>query len=188
MWNLFAKLILTCSGVNAPRGGYPWLAALGFQTPTIRFLCGGTLITQKHVVSAAHCILDSLTLVRLGAYDITSNSEGAIDINIEYKVVHESYDPKFITNDISMLRLQRVVNITNLIKPICIPLTSEMINRDYTGTSPFVVMNKKFSIERLFKRLFQAGWGSTSFRGPGSPILQVSLSVLHNLLERILFA
>lgn len=28
------------------------MAALGYQTPTIRFLCGGTLITQKHVVSA----------------------------------------------------------------------------------------------------------------------------------------
>lgn len=98
------------------------------------------MITQKHVVSAAHCVLDSLTLVRLGAYDITNNNEGAIDINIDMKVTHESYDPKFITNDISMLRLQRIVNITNLVRPICIPLSDALINRDYTGTTPFVVI------------------------------------------------
>lgn len=132
------------------------MAALGYQTPTIRFLCGGTLITQKHVVSAAHCIIDTLTLVRLGAYDITSNTEGALDVNIESKSVHESYDPKFITNDISMIRLDRIVNITTLIRPICIPQTDALISRDYAGSQPFV-----------------AGWGSTSFRGPGSAILQV---------------
>lgn len=93
--------------------------------------------------------------MRLGAYDITSNSEGAIDVNIESKVVHESYDPKFITNDISILKLANIVNLTNLIKPICIPMTDALVNRDYTGSMPFV-----------------AGWGTTSFRGPASSILQ----------------
>lgn len=97
------------------------------------------MITQKHVVSAAHCILDSLVLVRLGAYDITSTTEGSIDVNVEFKVVHESYDPKFITNDISMLRLDKIVNITNAIRPICIPLTDTLVNRDYTGSTPYVV-------------------------------------------------
>lgn len=79
--------------------------------------------------------------MRLGAYDITSNTEGAIDVKIEAKSVHESYDPKFITNDISMIRLDRIVNITSLIRPICIPLTDTLINRDYAGSSPFVVNN-----------------------------------------------
>lgn len=101
-------------------------------------------------MSAAHCVLDSLTLVRLGAYDITSNTEGAIDINIDMKVTHESYDPKFITNDISMLRLQRIVNITNLIRPICIPLTDALINRDYTGALPYVVIKLCNNDQDLF--------------------------------------
>jgi serine protease 56 len=148
LWNYLKKttlINLIFSGTNAPRGGYPWLAALGYKTPQIRYLCGGTLITQKHVISAAHCILDSLTLVRLGAWDITSSNEGAIDVNIETKVAHESYDPKFITNDISMLKLSSIVNITNLIKPICIPLTDPLINKDFTGSTPFVVSSFKFS-------------------------------------------
>lgn len=147
-----------CSGTNAPRGGYPWYAALGYKLPNVRFLCGGTLITQKHVISAAHCVIAGLSLVRLGAYDITATNEpGAMDVNIDKATVHELYDATRITNDISMLKLQSIVNITNLIRPICLPLTDAMISRDYTGTTPWV-----------------AGWGSTSFQGPGSAILQVS--------------
>ncbi|CRK92496.1 CLUMA_CG006050, isoform A, partial [Clunio marinus] len=149
-------------GSDAPRGAYPWLAALGYKTPTLRFLCGGSLITQKHVLSAAHCILDNLIKVRLGAHDINSTTEGSIDVGIEKTFVHKDYDSKFIMNDISMLRLDRIIKITNSIKPICIPLTDSLITRNYTGSRAWV-----------------AGWGSTSFRGPGSRILQeVQLPVI----------
>lgn len=107
------------------------------------------------------------------AWNITASNavDGSIDINIDYKVIHESYDPKFITNDISMLRLASIVNITTTIRPVCLPISDALVNRDYTGTSPWV-----------------AGWGSTSFRGAGSAILQVSNRNLNVILPFLQFA
>ena len=38
-------------GNNAQIGAYPWLGAIGYRvTGGIKYLCGGTLITQKHVL------------------------------------------------------------------------------------------------------------------------------------------
>lgn len=86
---------------------------------------------------------------------------GSADFNIEWKKTHESYDPQYITNDIAMIKLAGITNITNFIRPICVPLTSDLTNKDWTGTLAWV-----------------AGWGSTTFRGPGSAILQVEEKLL----------
>lgn len=107
------------------------------------------MITQKHVLTAAHCNLANLVIARLGAHDMSSQKDGSIDIKISSKKSHESFDEKFIINDIALITLSDVVNITNFIRPICIPFTESLIDRDYMGSMPWV-----------------AGWGSTSYRGP----------------------
>jgi V8-like Glu-specific endopeptidase len=40
--------------------GWPWIAALGYPNPEnkseIFYGCGGTLITDQHIITAGHCI------------------------------------------------------------------------------------------------------------------------------------
>jgi len=57
------------NGRPAKRNAWPWLAALGYTDPStgeVLYLCGATLITNKHVVTAAHCIRDDMVTVLLG--------------------------------------------------------------------------------------------------------------------------
>ena len=86
-------------GDNATLGAWPWAAALGSPSKNrnnwneLQVVCGGTLIKENYVLTAAHCFYageDNPTLVRLGDLDITTDTDGANheDIKIQRAIVH----------------------------------------------------------------------------------------------------
>ncbi|ETN61854.1 hypothetical protein AND_006474 [Anopheles darlingi] len=150
-------------GVDAQLNAWPWMAALGYRISSFelnsgpRFLCGGTLITTTHVLTASHCVQTGLYFVRLGEYDITSDQDGAspIDVYIQRSVIHERYNEKTIQNDIALLLLQRSITVSDAIRPICLPLDSRQRTKDLTYYAPFI-----------------AGWGAIAHNGPTATKLQ----------------
>nr|XP_041632818.1 serine protease grass-like [Drosophila kikkawai] len=116
-------------GHRAKLGDTPWMAVVSNQND---FLCGGTLITEKFVLTAAHCIYynqDQLS-VKLGVYHsscATRRCRGVKHYNIVRAIKHIDYNPEDSTNDIGLLELDSEVRYNNHIRPICI-VTDDAIN------------------------------------------------------------
>lgn len=159
-----ASLGRVVGGVDAGLGDFPWMALLGYKskrTQTTNWLCGGSLISSRHVLTAAHCIHnheEDLYVVRLGELDLAKEDEGAtpLDVLIKQKVKHEQYSATSYTNDIGILILDREVTFTELIKPICIPKDEKLRATTFEDYNPLI-----------------AGWGNTQFRGAAATHLQV---------------
>lgn len=102
------------------QGAWPWIVALGYKPTKVgnppKWLCGGTLVSSRHIVTAGHCAYNrkDLYLVRLGELDLVSTSDGAnpIDILIEKITIHPSYSASRYTNDIAVIKMQQDVQFS----------------------------------------------------------------------------
>ncbi|XP_077063982.1 chymotrypsin-like protease CTRL-1 isoform X2 [Siphateles boraxobius] len=128
------------NGQNAISGSWPWQVSL--QTPNGFHFCGGSLINQNWVLTAAHCgVVVGYHRVILGEHDRGSNVE-PIQVKLVSKVIkHPLYSSSTINNDIALLKLASPVVYTPRISPVCLaPSTINIL----PGT-----------------RCFTTGWGAT---------------------------
>lgn len=147
---------------------YPWMALISTQTTgrikQTEFSCGGTVINDRYILTAAHCITGlsnrRLMGVRLGEWDISEEVDcddgycapPVQDIAIEEVIPHPGYvslisgKNQDLRNDIGLLRLADPIDLTvDNVSPICLPTTSQMREANLTD-----------------KQLVLTGWGRTN--------------------------
>ncbi|XP_043642074.1 serine protease grass [Drosophila teissieri] len=91
--------------------------------------CGGTIISNKYILTAAHCMRLYLK-VRLGEHDITRNPDcqagGSCSPSVEeFDIVLATKSKNFgrhLVNDIALLKLSRIIRFNVHIQPICLLL------------------------------------------------------------------
>ena len=136
-------------GLVSSTGSRPW--------------CGGSLLSTRHVLTAAHCTAGaspSDIRVIVGEHDTT---DSVADIRpISAITDHPNYDASNnFANDFSILTLASPITFSNVAAPVCLPSSS---SSQYTGQLATVT-----------------GWGTTSSGGSQPPRLrEVDVTVVSN--------
>ncbi|MEJ2680480.1 MAG: trypsin-like serine protease [Gammaproteobacteria bacterium] len=95
---------------------YPWMISLQrvLADGTSRHSCGGSLINDQWVLTAAHCVADGVSPagLRVIANVNQLNSANAASLNVKSVHIHEQYsgEPAFV-NDIALLELTEPYDI-----------------------------------------------------------------------------
>ncbi|CAF0737223.1 unnamed protein product [Didymodactylos carnosus] len=187
--SIMSKII---NGVESKPNTWPWLVSIGIRYRTNNGLwqnrthiCGGTLIEQSHVLTAAHCLeqklddrfvpfttanptLESFFVIRIGIHDIRLTRSD--EMYTAKKVwIHENFVSSTFENDIGIIRLNQPVPLNHHTSPICLPTSTTSRNLE-AGSSVSI-----------------AGWGtiSESSRVHSNVLRQADVNLLAPRLCRV---
>ncbi|XP_060565192.1 uncharacterized protein LOC132724366 isoform X3 [Ruditapes philippinarum] len=140
-------------GKDAHPGEWPWHVALYFSG---QYFCGGTLISDTFVLTAAHCVEKfirdfSYLKVKLGANNREISETTQRVVKVEAIESHSEH-VYFKKNDIALLQLEHPVTFNDYIQPICLPEPDEPLP--------------------LFSECYTIGWGKTKWDGDYAEVLQ----------------
>lgn len=153
------------NGVRALKHEFPHAVALGWtqsDTNNIIWACGGSLITEDTIMTAAHCTFNherqAPDVVRLGDLNLlTDDEENKMQqFEVDSIIQHPDYTPRY--NDIALIKIKTRVNVTQYVIPACLWSTHDIPSK----------MN-----------LEACGFGQIEYGGPISSILnKVTLTYL----------
>uniref|UniRef100_A0A8C9ZAK9 ST14 transmembrane serine protease matriptase a n=1 Tax=Sander lucioperca TaxID=283035 RepID=A0A8C9ZAK9_SANLU len=115
-------------GQDADAGEFPWQVSL--HVKGFSHVCGATIISQRWLVTAAHCVQDDAKTrysqpgtweVYLGLHNQQTVGSAVVKRNLKQIIPHPNYNHYTFDNDIALMELDSPVTYSDYIKPICLP-------------------------------------------------------------------
>uniref|UniRef100_A0A3Q3LLH2 chymotrypsin n=1 Tax=Labrus bergylta TaxID=56723 RepID=A0A3Q3LLH2_9LABR len=154
----YARIV---NGEEAVPHSWPWQVSLQ-QSSGFHF-CGGSLINENWVVTAAHCNVRTYHNVVLGEHNKGYGSNEAIQKLKPAKVfTHPGWNPSTINNDISLIKLSSPARLGSNVSPVCLAESSDNFPAGMTCVT--------------------SGWGLMRYNAPSTPnqLQQAALPLLSN--------
>lgn len=106
-------------GEIADEHGFPWIASiriLGYHK------CGGSILNSYWILTAAHCLInhepETITIV-IGTNNLIIGGHAYRADSIH---THFNYSKELRFNDIGLVKVDKKINFTSVIKPIKLPI------------------------------------------------------------------
>ncbi|XP_006865341.1 PREDICTED: transmembrane protease serine 6 [Chrysochloris asiatica] len=142
-------------GTVSSEGEWPWQASLQVRG---RHVCGGALIADRWVITAAHCFQEdsmaspALWTVYLGKVWQNSRWPGEVSFKVTRVFLHPYHEEDTHDYDVALLQLDHPVVRSAAVRPICLPARSHFFE---PGLHCWIT-----------------GWGALREGGPTSNALQ----------------
>uniref|UniRef100_A0A4W4EDV1 ST14 transmembrane serine protease matriptase b n=1 Tax=Electrophorus electricus TaxID=8005 RepID=A0A4W4EDV1_ELEEL len=147
-------------GQTSTEGEWPWQASLHVKGHG--HACGASLISNRWMITAAHCVHDSGQIIRysqpdvwmvhLGLHTQGHYNRWTIHKNVKQIISHPDYDPTEFDNDIALIELDSPIKLSQRVWPICMPAATDQF---LAGQSVWIT-----------------GWGRISENGMLAKVLQ----------------
>lgn len=119
-------------GVSASDGAWPW--QVDIQTTSQGHVCGGTLITENWVLSAAHCFPNpndvTSYIIYVGRQQLNGWNPDETNHRINRVVVPYGYTDPQLGQDIALVELATPVVWSDRVQPVCLPNANAEFNSD----------------------------------------------------------
>ncbi|CAB3262321.1 unnamed protein product [Arctia plantaginis] len=123
--------LTTVGGENAERGEFPHMASLGYGDSIERaeWVCGGSVISDRFILTAAHCIFSSklgpVKYIGLGTLKRSDPLKTWQLYNVSRIIPHPQYKSPSKYHDIALLETETQIKFNIYVLPACLSLGND---------------------------------------------------------------